>query len=262
MLINNLYRSELPYTEITAQRFCLNGEPDTVDPAILTEHVLDVYINDILTMKLSCTPEYLTELVLGRLLSEGIINGRKEIKALNICKYGSQAHVYIASEKATAIGKADVCMTPTCCTDNKVFCNMADEEIYARSVKEYSWEPEWIYRSAEIFKEDTPLHEMTHSTHSAYLYRDGELLFMAEDIGRHNAMDKVLGYALRNGIDPCECYVYTSGRVPTDMMSKIVHSGIPMLISKEVPTVQAIVLAKEAGITLIGRARETSFEVY
>lgn len=265
MLINDLYRPELPYEEINAQMFCLNGETGDVDPALLSEHVMDVYINDTLSMKLSCTPEYLPELVLGRLISEGIISSADEVKALNICKYGSQAHVYLVPERASSVRQTGVTMTPTCCTDNKVFCSMVgvgnsgDREPSHIS---FSWEPKWIYMSAEVFKADTPLHGMTHSTHSAYLYREGELLFMAEDIGRHNAMDKVLGYALRNCIELSECYVYTSGRVPTDMMNKIVRAGVPMLISKEVPTIQAIEMAKEAGITLIGRARESSFVAY
>lgn len=264
MLINDLYRPELPYEEISAQMFCLNGETDDVDPALLSEHVLDVYINDVLSMKLSCTPEYLPELVLGRLISEGIIRSTEEVKALNICRYGSQAHVYLAPEKASTVKQTGVALTPTCCTDNKVFCsvNRNGDGEGETSAASFRWEPEWVYRSAEVFKEDTPLHGVTHSTHSAYLYRAGELLFMAEDIGRHNAIDKALGYALRNGIELRECYVYTSGRVPTDMMNKIVRAGVPMLISKEVPTVQAITMANDAGITLIGRARDTSFIAY
>ncbi len=262
MLINDLYRPELPYEAINAQIFCLNGDTGDIDPALLSEHIIDVYINDVLSMKLSCTPEYLPELVLGRLMSEGIISSSDEVKALNICRYGKQAHVYLVPERASAVRQTGVTMTPTCCTDNKVFCSVSGDKRAAISGKKFSWEPEWIYMSAEVFRADTPLHGMTHSTHSAYLYREGELLFMAEDIGRHNAMDKVLGYAVRNGIELSNCYVYTSGRIPTDMMNKIVRAGVPMLISKEVPTIQAIEMAKDAGIALIGKAGETSFVAY
>ena len=75
-------------------------------------------------------------------------------------------------------------------------------------------------------------------------------------------MDKAIGYALLHDIPLGECYLYTSGRVPTDMMRKIVYAGVPLLISKENPTTDAAELASQHGITLIGKARPDSFLVF
>ena len=107
-----------------------------------------------------------------------------------------------------------------------------------------------------------PLHAATWATHSCFLARNGEILFSCEDIGRHNAMDKAIGYALRNGIPLSECMVYSSGRIPTDMAKKAIRAAIPVLISKAAPTRQAIALAHTYGLTLICAARRDSMRQY
>lgn len=66
----------------------------------------------------------------------------------------------------------------------------------------------------------------------------------AEDIGRHNALDKVLGWALEQGIPLGECIVYTSGRIPVDMVLKVIRAGVPVFASKAMPTAESVALAK------------------
>ena len=82
----------------------------------------------------------------------------------------------------------------------------------------------------------------------------GEILFAAEDIGRHNAMDKVIGYAAMQGLQREECILYTTGRVPTDMIKKVVMSQIPVLVTKAVPTDAAVEMARACNLTLICKA--------
>ena len=81
-------------------------------------------------------------------------------------------------------------------------------------------------------------------------------------IGRHNALDKVIGYALRHQIDLKECMVYSSGRIPTDMAMKAIYAGIPVLSSKASPTTEAIELAKTYRLTLICAARRDRMKVF
>lgn len=97
---------------------------------------------------------------------------------------------------------------------------------------------------ADAFADGSPLHGITFATHSCILAQKDHILFSCEDIGRHNALDKVIGYALRHNIDLHQCMVYSSGRIPTDMTLKVIHAGIPILSSKASPTSEAIDLAK------------------
>ncbi|MCH5342694.1 MAG: formate dehydrogenase accessory sulfurtransferase FdhD [Acetatifactor sp.] len=223
--------------------------------------MMDVYINDQLTMKLVCIPQYLTELTLGRLLTEGIIERLDEVKSLYICEEGRRARVHLA-ENVDYEPRGFVELTPSCCTDNHILNDYFVSHREVHSVRPIPWEASWIFALADRFAEGMPLHEQTWGTHSCFLARGEKLLFTCEDIGRHNALDKAIGYALRNGIDLSQCIVYSSGRIPTDMAMKAIRAGIPILASKAVPSDEAVALAEEYHLTMICAARRDSMRLY
>ena len=98
MYINELY-DKLPLLSTEAYTYIgRDGDCHTESEPVLTEHILDVYLNDRLTMKLVCIPQYLTELVLGRLLTEGILEDASDVEQIYICEYGRRARV-VLSEK-------------------------------------------------------------------------------------------------------------------------------------------------------------------
>ena len=132
----------------------------------------------------------------------------------------------------------------------------------AGTVTPVFWKPEWIFALADRLREGMPLHRMTKAAHSCFLAGGDELLFQCEDIGRHNAMDKAVGYALRNGINLQKCILYTSGRVPAEIARKAIAARIPVLVSKASPTALAVRIAKDAHLTLICAARSDSMRVY
>ena len=86
--------------------------------------------------------------------------------------------------------------------------------------------------------------------------------FKAEDIGRHNAVDKAVGYAVLNDIPLSECMIFTSGRVPVDMVEKVIVAGIPVLVSKSVPTAESVELAEECNLKLICKAWPDQCEIF
>ena len=115
---------------------------------------------------------------------------------------------------------------------------------------------------AKDFVKDSKIHRRTQGTHSCYLVVEGEVVFQAEDLGRHNAMDKAIGYAVRNGYNRQDCMLFTTGRVPTDMVQKVVFAGIPILVSKSVPTDEAVAMAQRYNLTLICKAWPDKFQLY
>jgi len=261
MYINEQYKDLELIVHEPINTIFRDGQNAASEEAVLTEHLMDVYINERLTMKLVCTPQYLAELVLGRLFSEGIIKNTEDVESIYICEYGTRAKVMLKNA-SLALDDTYVETTPSCCTGNRTLCARRETKNELPTIPFVPWKAEWIFNLADRFGEGTPLHRETWATHSCFLARRGQLLFQCEDIGRHNALDKVIGYALRHDIPLSDCIVYSSGRIPVDMISKVIRAGIPILASKAVPTNEAIRLAKAHGITLICSARRDQMKIY
>lgn len=261
MKLQELYHNLEP-TQMELHTFVTRtGEASTEQSIVLTEHPIDIYINERLTMKLVCTPQYLTELVLGRLLSEGIIRTTADISLVYICESGRRAKVILA-ESTNVPHREFVPSTPTCCTGNRILNGDFLQHEALTPVTPIEWSSEQVFALADRFSEDTPLHKLTGAIHSCFLAQGDKLLFSCEDIGRHNALDKAIGYALRHNIDLANCIAYSSGRLPTDMVAKAIRAGLPVLCTKASPTAEAIQLAHACNLTLIGCARPRHLRQY
>jgi FdhD protein len=109
----------------------------------------------------------------------------------------------------------------------------------------------------------SPVFTETEAVHSAGLFLDGqETVCIAEDLGRHNALDKVIGYALWHNIDLSKTLAASTGRQPTEMILKCRNAGIPIIATKGVPTTLAVEMAEKTGITIAGLVRGKSMIVY
>ncbi len=266
-----------------------DGKVERGESEIITEHSLRIFVNEKLAFRLICTPDNLKELVVGRLITEGVIHKMEDVEQLYICDSGHTARVYLTSEDSLR-QQSDDCHKhiktaelagymnnnlseqsrsiektteePTCCTDNISYLQRTDIGQLTTKLPKAVWQTEWVFYMAKIFKEDSQMHKTTWGTHSCYLGVAGEVVFSAEDIGRHNALDKAVGHAALSGIRPMDCMLFTTGRVPVDMVRKAIFAGIPLLISKAVPTLEAVKLAREYGLTLICKAWPDKFEVF
>lgn len=247
---NSEATAEIPESEkITAKR------------DIICEHFLDVYVNKQLTFRLTCTAEHLVELILGRLFSEGWIRGVCDVESITICESGRSARVFLQEDLRSEDSRTASGREATCCTGNRTFLERNGRKELTR-LPQAAWQEEWIFALAEEFAKDSGLHRQTGGTHSCYLGTEGKCLCHMEDIGRHNALDKCIGYALRENLDLKKCILFTTGRVPTDMVQKVIAAGIPVLASKAVPTDQAVQLAEKYHLTLICRAWPDRMEIY
>ena len=218
-------------------------------PVVAAEHWMEIWLQDRPAMRVVCTPEHLDELAVGRLLTEGLIADPDDIEELYICEYGLRARITLRPEARAPLAEAEAPEVASCCTDNRTLLRRRLEE--AGPVRPIPWEPEWLIRLQEKMRGGEPLYEATHAVHACYLARGEELLCCREDIGRHNALDKVVGWAALQGIDLRECLLFTTGRMPSDMVSKAIRSRVPILVSKTFPTDQGLRLARQARLTLI-----------
>ena len=232
-----------------------DGENTDRKQIFLREHELTIMINETEAVRLVCTASDLVNLVAGRLISEGFAESIEDFESIYICDTGHRARVFLKAE----VSKETVPEVPTCCTDNT---NLVKP---ARSLKEIGTsvkvKPVDIFGLVESFVTDGNLHRGTGSTHSAYLMCGGETVYGCEDIGRHNALDKAIGEIFIKGYAPQECLIFTTGRIPTDMVKKAVRAGIGGLVSKSVPTAQALELAEQYGLNLYFKAWPDSYEM-
>lgn len=252
---------EMATEQHMATHFSSRGQSFRYPDDLVAEHTMEIYLNDTPAYEVVCSPTDLPELVLGRLLSNGVIQSTDEVELLYLCENGLRAKVYLP-EWEPATDHPGVEQVSTCCTGNRTIADLFRNQTPPRHLRPIAYEQRWIFRLAEAMKEDMPLYAATHGTHSCLLMHKGEILRRAEDIGRHNALDKVLGWALMQGIPLEECIVYTSGRIPVDMVMKVIRAGVPVLASKAMPTRESVLLAEEFGLSLIGAARKDSMVVF
>ena len=223
---------------------------------LAVEHHIRVFLNARPAMQLVCTPEHLDELVVGRLFTEGLIESPDDILGLYICQKGLEAKVLLSEEKAAFLRCETTDTVPSCCTDNRVL--LAGQQRELPRLNPVLWREDQIRALASRALREAPLYRATKAVHSCALARDGELLCLREDLGRHNALDKVIGYALLQSLDLSQCIIFTTGRLPTDMVNKVIRAGVPLLISKTYPTELSVSLARSAGMTLITVVKDGS----
>ena len=271
MNINN--RSKYIETNSVTQAVVVrpDGSSEACESDIVLEHNMNIYIDGQLALRLVCTPNDLAELVVGRLISGGYIHSTDEIETLSICEYGRDARVFLKGsgnnvsspgDQNAVLVNAVAAEEPTCCTDNRVIMAPRPDGAPMLPLPKADYKPEWVFELAAAFKRDSRIHSRTAGTHSCYLASGGDIIYSAEDIGRHNALDKAVGAAALRGIAMKDCMLFTTGRVPADMARKAITAGVPVLVSKSVPTNAAVELAREYGLTLICRAWPDSYEVF
>ena len=201
----------------------------------VSETGLSIFINNrhSTTAMIMATME--KEFVIGHLFAQGVINSYTDITSINI--KDNTAEVILPEIKNS--NKS----TPTIHSDLKV----CKEDIFD-SVK--------AILKSEVFTE-------TEAVHSAGLFRPGaEAICIAEDLGRHNALDKVIGYGLLNNIDFSQTLAASTGRQPAEMIWRCCQANIPIIATKGVPTTLAINIAQKAGVTIAGLVRGDTMIVY
>jgi FdhD protein len=203
-------------------------------------------------ISLSCTPSMIKELVAGFLLSENIVSDAASFSAVHI-EYGETISVELPAnvmngrpDMFRCLGGITASGKRTKKTIQQNFC------LSAESLKT-------IFRE---FQDKAKLFRLTGCFHSAALSNEKQILAFTEDIGRHNAVDKMIGYAVLNSIPLKGMIMLVSCRVSSDIVSRCLQSDIPIIASKAAPTDLSVQIAEEAGITLVGFVRGNNMNIY
>jgi FdhD protein len=225
------------------------------------------------------TPGDDVELAVGFLVGEGIVRGRDDIAAMKVCdgtacghldhsddEIGNIVDIALAPGVEVAAGARRSFMTTSACgvcgkTSIDDICVLPQAPLSADTTV---FEPAVIASLPDRLREAQRVFSSTGGLHAAGLFSSsGELLVAREDVGRHNAVDKIVGWAvLQDKLPLAGCALLVSGRASFELVQKAVLAGIPLLAAVSAPSSLAAELAEEAGLTLIGFLRGQSMNVY
>ncbi len=249
-----------PVFEVEATRYSSEGAAP-VAVSVPTEVPLTVVANDVEVATLLCTPTDLECLVAGFLFSAGVIRSAGEIHG---CRVDPVRWVAVCElERTPDVALLDKRVYTTGCGKGVMFANVV--ELAARRPLESALRvsPGQILKLAAALQGASPVYRRTRGVHTAALSIGGELPgHWFDDVGRHNAVDKVIGDGLSRSADFGRGVLITSGRTSSEILQKARRAGIPVCVSRSVPTHQSVLRARDMGVTLIGQARGGGFVVY
>lgn len=206
----------------------------TKDDLIITEHVLELVVNDVHYTTFYCTPSLLEELVIGNLAINGLIK-----------KYSDLEFIQIQDDFIKVKVKENISNQPR-----------------VEEISDFSISAKQILQLMNTHLDSSPLHKATGGTHIMSLATNNEILYTCQDIGRHNALDKLYGICLKNDINIADKILLSSGRITHEMCYKAMQMGIKLVLSRATVSSLAIDLAEEHGITIVGFTRVNRFNIY
>ncbi|MCI0468566.1 MAG: formate dehydrogenase accessory sulfurtransferase FdhD [Nitrospirae bacterium] len=225
------------------------------EDCIAIEKRIRVLVNGKEILSLYCTPIMIRELVVGLFMTEGIIEGGWCIDRMSI-EYGDDVVVDIPTEGVVSM---DGAVITSGCIGGITFPKRL---ALKKTSDPFCVETEALKNLFRRFQNSSELYKLTGCVHSAGLSDSVDILCIAEDIGRHNAVDKIIGYAIMEGIPFQGKIMLASGRLSSEIVSKCAKWQIPVVASRTSPTSLAVEIAEKYGVTVVGFIRADRFNVY
>lgn len=228
-----------------------------VDIRVPVERALTLYLNaqEIVTMMtISDYPEYLA---LGYLLNQNML---KPGDVVTEVEYDDDLQVVIVrtGRNTNYEQKLQKRTLTSGCAQGTAFGDLL-EAIEDIALPAAELRTSWLYRITRTINTTPSLYLEAGAIHGCVLCREDMPICYMEDVGRHNAVDKIAGWMYRHGVDAADKILYTTGRLTSEMTIKTVRMGIPILVSRSGFTAWGVALARQVGLTLVGRARGKRF---
>jgi len=232
---------------------------EIVEDEVAREAALTIFLNDTELVTMLCSPAEENYLAAGFLAAEGLIETAEDITSLIVDETRGIARV--ATKSAGETDRIWKRFISSGCGRGATFYSAAD--VTSPPVESsIRIDPFQIYRLMRAFQDKSEVFKSTGGVHAAALASEAAIELFSEDIGRHNAVDKVFGRCLIEGIDTRDKLLLVTGRISSEILLKVARRGIPALISKSAPTDSGVKLAEKLGITLIGFVRGHRMNVY
>lgn len=238
------------------------GNIEEVPDIVVREYPLTIYLNGEEMVTLLCSPKSLEYLTLGFLLSEGMIKERTEINSIKINEEKGVAYVKVTGDKTGSkyfMGKR---MLTTGCGRGTIFYNVYDSMQCKPLENQLKVSYKSILSSMKDFAAKSEVFQNTGGVHSAALSDGENILIFHEDVGRHNALDKVIGEAFAKEINFEDKILFTSGRISSEMLIKAAKQGVSIVVSRSAPMDLALKIGNEVNMTIVGFVRGQRMNIY
>ncbi len=243
--------SPAAYTVITR-----NGW-ETVGAEVIHERLVSIFVNGQELATMMCTPCLQDALALGFLANEGVIESLADVRAAHVCPSGGCVDIWL---KAPSFEPPRRMILTSGCGGGVTFEDLS--ATFEPLQSDVRASPAQLWDLMDQLNQSAKLYSRTGGVHTSALSDGERLLLTAEDVGRHNTLDKLRGLALQQGIETKDRIILTSGRISSEMINKARRMQAPIVCSRTSPTSMSAGLAQEWNITLVGYLRRNSMNVY
>jgi FdhD protein len=234
---------------------------ETVVLPVSEEVPLTIDLNGRELATLLCSPAHVRNLVIGFLYTSGLLQRMESIRSLIVDR---EYWKVLVEMQGDGLGESVVFkrIYTSGCGKGVLFHNPMDLIGWYRLDDDFHASEKDIFNLMKTFQKQSQEHTLTRGVHSAALASADEILIFRDDIGRHNAIDKVIGEALDAGVGFLGKILLTSGRISSEILSKVLRCRMPVIAAAGAPTNQAVKIARQMNITLLGRVRGSRMIVY
>ncbi len=234
-----------------------DGEWRETEREVIEEGQITVYVNGRELVSLMCTPRDPLQLALGFLVNEQLITDYRQVEIEHVCAAGDCVDLWLSVPVWNAPRRRVI---TSGCGGGLTFADLAAHQDPVEA--DLRLEPFQLGDLMSALQQQDSLYARARGVHSSALSDGERLLVTAEDIGRHNTLDRLRGECLRRGIDPAGTLLLSTGRISSEMINKAAKMGCPIVASRTSPTSLSVGLAREWNITLCGYVRRRSMNVY
>ena len=232
------------------------GQWEIIDAEVIVETPVSLTVNGVLWLTFMCTPVDLEAMAIGFLFNEGMVKSLDEVADVRLCASGDNVDVWLHHP----LEKPDQWRRTSGCTGG-ITSVKVDVDIQ-QNTNGGVLNSERVGQLINQLFESQKLYRASGGVHTSALSDGERICVVAEDIGRHNTLDKIAGRCLLEGITLSKKIILTTGRISSEMLQKSSRLNASIVISRTSPSSLSIELAKKFGITLIGYARRNRFNIY
>ena len=232
------------------------GAVDEIHGEVVREQPLTIYVDGEKFLTVLCTPTKLEALVLGYLWMEKVITNPEDVRTLEVSPVDGRAEVTLVRPVTLPTER----ILTSGCGGGITF--RIDHRLFPRLTSMLRVRPEALSARMKDLFAAAVSYRASRGIHGAALTDGAELLVVAEDVGRHNAVDKVKGEALLRGIATEDRILLSTGRISSEMLLKAARMGVPLVASRTSPTEMAVGLAEQLNVTVCGYVRPESLNLY
>ena len=243
---------------LTTQLQGMDADGQSVQLPVVAEKAVTLFLNNQEIVTAMTLGDYLEELAVGFLFNQNMISQEDKIEAID---YDEELSVIVVrtDSKTNFEEKLQSKIRTSGCAQGTIYGDMVDKFDSIKLSKNSTISKSQIINLSKKINTTPSLYLKAGAIHGCVLANGDEPLIYMEDIGRHNAVDKISGVMFQNNITAADKVFYTTGRLTSEMVLKTVIMGLPILISRSGFTEAGVSLARKAGLTLIGRARGSRF---